>query len=58
MREGNINSRYNTREKQHVPSTIDYKRGERARGGVDGYRHRECALRKVPKWIDSSRNKE
>ena len=30
MSEDDINIRYNTRKKQHVPSTMDYKRGERA----------------------------
>jgi transposase len=36
-----------------VPSKIDYKRGDRARGGIDGYRHREGALKKVIPWINS-----
>lgn len=32
---------------------MDYKRGNRARGGVDGYRHREGALKKVVPWIQN-----
>ena len=49
--ESDINHRYNTRKKQYVPSIMDYKRGDRTRGGVDGYRHREGALKKVIPWI-------
>jgi transposase len=51
--ESDINKRYNTRKLQYVPSKMDYKRGERSRGGVDGYRHREGALKKVVPWINS-----
>jgi hypothetical protein len=49
--ESDVNGRYNTRKKQYVPSKMDYHRGDRARGGVDGYRHREGALKKVVPWI-------
>ena len=54
--EGNTNHRYNTRKKQYVPSSHDYKRGSRTRGGVDGYRHREGALKKVAPWINNLKN--
>ena len=37
IRELDINKRYNTQKKQYVPSAMDYKRGDRSRGGVDGY---------------------
>jgi hypothetical protein len=57
LREADVNRRYNTRKKQYVPSKMDYKRGERARGGVDGYRHREGALSKVIPWIKSLEKK-
>ena len=30
---------------------MDYRCGDRARGGVDGYRHREGALQQVIPWI-------
>lgn len=53
LNESDVNRRYNTRKKQYVPSTMDYVRGDRARGGVDGYRHREGALKKVVPWIQS-----
>ncbi|KAF1976469.1 hypothetical protein BU23DRAFT_596891 [Bimuria novae-zelandiae CBS 107.79] len=53
MSESDVNHRYNTRKKQYVPSTMDYRRGDRTRGGVDGYRHREGALKKVAPWINS-----
>ena len=32
---------------------MDYRCGNRARGSVDGYRHREGALKKVTPWINS-----
>jgi transposase len=51
--ESDVNGRYYTRKKQYVPSKHDYKRGDRTRGGVDGYRHREGALKKVTPWINS-----
>jgi hypothetical protein len=47
LQESDVNRRYNTRKRQYVPSKHDYKRGERARGGVDGYRHREGALKSI-----------
>lgn len=53
LQEDDVNRRYNTRKKQYVPSIMDYKRGNRARGGVDGYRHREGALKKVVPWIQN-----
>lgn len=37
---------------------MDYKRGDRGRGGIDGYRHREGALQKVVPWIKSLEKKE
>jgi hypothetical protein len=49
--ESDVNRRYNTRKQQYIPSQMDYRRGDRARGGVDGYRHREGALQKVIPWI-------
>ena len=49
--DSDVNHRYNTRKKQYVPSKMDYKRGDRGRSGVDGYRHREGALKKVVLWI-------
>ncbi|KAF1922514.1 uncharacterized protein M421DRAFT_410623, partial [Didymella exigua CBS 183.55] len=55
--ESDINGRYNTRKKQYVPSTMDYKRGDRGRGGVDRYRHREGALKKVVPWIHNLKNR-
>lgn len=51
--EGNVNQRFNTQKRQYVPSKMDYSRGDRARGGVDGYRHREGALKKAIPWIKS-----
>lgn len=55
--EADTNRRYNTRKKQYVPSQMDYHRGNRARGGIDGYRHREGALKKVVPWIKSLEKK-
>jgi transposase len=55
--ESDVNKRYYTRKKQYVPSQHDYKRGERTRGGVDGYRHREGALKKLTPWINSLKEK-
>jgi hypothetical protein len=52
-----MNKKYNTRKKQYVLSKHDYKRGERGRGGVDGYRHREGALKKLTLWINSLKKK-
>jgi hypothetical protein len=37
---------------------MDYKRGDRTRGGVDGYRHREGALKKVIPWIKTHKSQE
>ena len=55
--ESDANSRYNTRKRQYVPSQMDCKRGDRTRGGVDGYRHREGALKKLAPWIKSLEKK-
>ncbi|KAI0616958.1 hypothetical protein TUN199_11052, partial [Pyrenophora tritici-repentis] len=57
MRESDVNHRYNTRKKQYVPSQHDYKRGGRENGGVDGYRHREGALKSITPWINSLKKK-
>ena len=46
LNEANVNLRRSTRKLQHVKND-DYHRGIRTRGGVDGYRHREGALKKV-----------
>lgn len=51
--ESDINRRYNTRKKLFVPSEHAYKRGDRTRGGVDGFRHREGALKKLVPWVDN-----
>jgi hypothetical protein len=47
-----VNLRKNTRKLQHVKK-YDYHRGIRSQDGVDGYRHRERALKKVVPWINS-----
>lgn len=47
LQESDVNHRYNTRKKQYVLSKMDCKRGDRARGGIDGYQHQEGALKKV-----------
>ncbi|KAF1972838.1 hypothetical protein BU23DRAFT_568679 [Bimuria novae-zelandiae CBS 107.79] len=57
LQESDVNQRYNTRKKQYVPSQHDYRRGGRTRGGVDGYRHREGALKAVVPWINSLKEK-
>jgi transposase len=49
--EMDINLRNSTKKLQHVKKH-DYHRGIRSRGGVDGYRHREGALKKVAPWIN------
>ena len=54
--ESDVNRCYNTRKKQYVPSNMDYHRGMRDRG-VDGYMHREGALKKVVPWIHSLEEK-
>jgi hypothetical protein len=38
---------------EDVPSTMDYKRGGRTRGGVDGYRYHEGALKTLAPCINS-----
>lgn len=53
LQDHDVNHRYNTRKKQYVPSKHDYKRGDRTRGGIDGFRHRAGALNKVAPWINS-----
>jgi hypothetical protein len=40
----------NSRKQQYIKKD-DYKRGIKSRGGVDGYRHREEALKKVVPWM-------
>jgi hypothetical protein len=52
LNEHEINTRYNprTRAKQNIEKH-DYVRGNRARGGIDGYRHREGALKAITPWI-------
>ena len=57
MNESDVNLRRSTRKKQYVPSTMDYTRGDRSRSGIDGYRHREGALKKVVPWIKSLEKK-
>jgi hypothetical protein len=49
------NLRDNTKKLQHVKKH-DYHRGIRSKGGVDGYRHREGALKKIAPWINSLKN--
>lgn len=51
LRESDYNGRLRTRKLQYMPSRDDYKRNTRARGGVDGYRHREEALKTVVPWM-------
>jgi hypothetical protein len=53
MNEHEKNIRYNTRTrtKQHVKKH-GYVRGNRARGGIDGYRHYEGALKTIVPWIN------
>jgi hypothetical protein len=57
LKDSDVNLRRSTRKKQYVPSRDDYKRGNRIRGGVDGYKHREGALKKVVPWINSLKEK-
>jgi hypothetical protein len=58
MNEHEKNIRYNTRTraKQHVKKH-DYVRGNRARGGIDGYRHREGALKTIVLGLTASKVK-
>jgi transposase len=53
-----INACYNTRTrgKQHIKKH-NYTRGKRKHGGVDGYCHREGALKKVVPWIHDLKSK-
>jgi L-lysine 2,3-aminomutase len=46
MGETDINCRYNTRRRQYTQKD-DYTRGFKLRGGVNGLRHRDEALKKV-----------
>jgi hypothetical protein len=46
----------NTRKLQHVKEH-DYHCGIKSKGGVDGYRHREGALKKVAPWTNSLKSK-
>lgn len=50
LNEADVNLRRSTRKLQHIKKD-DYHRGIRTRGGVDGFRHREGALKKVVPWI-------
>jgi hypothetical protein len=52
LNETDSNGQYNTRKRQYIPSKMDYHRGIRAKGGVDGFRHREGALKKVVPWLE------
>lgn len=52
INEPDVNLRRNTPKKQYTKKD-NYHRGIRTRGGVDGYRHREGALKKVVKWMNS-----
>jgi hypothetical protein len=47
LNETDVNSRDRSRRRQYIPSKMDYHRGICMKGGVDGYRHREGALKKV-----------
>jgi hypothetical protein len=47
LNETDVNSRDRSRRRHYIPSKMDYHRGIRMKGGVDGYRHREGALAKV-----------
>ncbi|KAF3031495.1 hypothetical protein E8E11_001529 [Didymella keratinophila] len=53
LQESDYNGRLRTRKLQYVPSRDDYKRNTRARGGVDGYRHREEASRQLTMVLPS-----
>ncbi|KAF2034194.1 hypothetical protein EK21DRAFT_85637 [Setomelanomma holmii] len=55
LKESDVNLRRSTRKLQHVKKH-DYHRGIRGRGGVDGYRHREGALKKVVPWIQAMKH--
>jgi hypothetical protein len=57
LKESDSNKRYNTGHRQYVLLKHDYKRGERACGGVHGYRHLEGALMKITPWINSLKKK-
>lgn len=50
--EVDINLRTTTRKLQHIKKHNNH-RGIKSRGGVDGYRYREGALKKVAPWINS-----
>jgi hypothetical protein len=50
MSEADVNGRYNTTKQQYTKAD-DYTRGFKSRGGVDGLRHRDEALKKVVPWM-------
>lgn len=50
------NLQNSTKKLQHVKKH-DYHRGIRIKGGIDGYRHREGALKKVAPWVNSLKSK-
>ncbi|KAF2825723.1 hypothetical protein CC86DRAFT_294377, partial [Ophiobolus disseminans] len=56
LNEADVNLRRSTRKLQHVKKH-DYHRGIRTRGGVDGYRHREGALKKVVPWVQDMKKR-
>jgi len=51
-----INLANNTKKLQNIKKH-DYHRGIRSKGGIDGYRHREGALKKVAPWINSLKDR-
>jgi hypothetical protein len=59
LNEHEINTRYNTRTraKQYIKKH-DYVRGNRARGGINGYRHREGALKAITLWIQDLKSQD
>ncbi|KAF2822661.1 hypothetical protein CC86DRAFT_458446 [Ophiobolus disseminans] len=56
LNEADVNLRRSTRKLQHVKKH-DYHRGIQTRGGVDGYRHREGALKKVVPWVQDMKKR-
>ncbi|EMD58223.1 hypothetical protein COCSADRAFT_351291 [Bipolaris sorokiniana ND90Pr] len=51
-----INLQNNTRRLQHIKKH-NYHRGICSKGGADGYRHREGALKKIAPWINSLKDR-
>ncbi|KAB2099601.1 hypothetical protein AG0111_0g12098 [Alternaria gaisen] len=52
MSESDVNGRYNTRKQQYTKKD-DYTRSIKSRGSVDGFRHREEALKVLVPWLKS-----